>query len=467
MPFTPYNTSTGSTGFKPYNQSPQPEPTQQPQNKSIFSFPNNQNEGKFGGTASFLDKVFGPLSQGLIGGAKELGKTILNTGNLGAQGLDKLFPTATSDQRNQEVKSISNNILNPTNTAQRVGAFVEPIAELLIPTGAMLKGQKALTVATENLPKLARVLTNLGVRSATEATLLGGQSIAKEGGITDKSKESALIGAIFPVLGTVTKGILGGPIKTTGETLLNRIIKPSVADVKNGFKIDTISKYDLGGPLKTILEKTATKMNALSDELNTLNKNSKEALDLMSVYQSTAKRLGDVKSKFLNFGNNSAVERVLKNLQQEIIDIAPNGIVDLSQGTLIKRGAGTKGAWVFGNADPDATAVEKVYNTFYNEIKKALENLGGPEIKKINSQLSELIPVQNAVLRRIPVAERNNAIGLMDGLTLAGSLFNPQLLALFATNRLSKSASVASGLLKLGEKISAPASSLGQRLFGR
>jgi uncharacterized protein YjbI with pentapeptide repeats len=61
---------------------------------------------------------------------------------------------------------------------------------------------------------------------------------------------------------------------------------------------------------------------------------------------------------------------------------------NLVEATNIKRGSGTKGSWVYGSADQDATAIENVYNTFYNKLKVAIEEKGGEEIRNINKQLT-------------------------------------------------------------------------------
>lgn len=55
--------------------------------------------------------------------------------------------------------------------------------------------------------------------------------------------------------------------------------------------------------------------------------------------------------------------------------------------------------------------------------------------------MSEIIPIQNAVLERIPVAAKNNPISLTDVISLTGALAGkPQALALTGVNLLSKSA---------------------------
>jgi len=66
-----------------------------------------------------------------------------------------------------------------------------------------------------------------------------------------------------------------------------------------------------------------------------------------------------------------------------------------------------------------------VYNAFYNNIKVAIEDNSPAGVADINQRISQLIPVQNAVIRRIPVAERNGAISLLDMIGMVGSIAHP------------------------------------------
>jgi hypothetical protein len=55
--------------------------------------------------------------------------------------------------------------------------------------------------------------------------------------------------------------------------------------------------------------------------------------------------------------------------------------------------------------------------------------------------MSELIPIKNALIRRIPVASRNNPIGLLDGIALIQTLSsgNPNALAFLGAKLLTGS----------------------------
>ena len=209
-------------------------------------------------------------------------------------------------------------------------------------------------------------------------------------------------------------------------------------------------------------------MNDLTKQLQSKIIRSKEVVDLNQVYKRTVNNLTGGKAR--NFGNIGSIKRVSDNLASEIEEVSTNGLVDVAEAQLVKQGAGTKGAWVYGSADPDASAVEKVYTAFYRELRKEIEQKASPGIREVNQQLSELIPIMNSVIRRIPVAERNNAFSLTDVLSLGFGALNPSAFALAAVNKLSKSGRVGAFLAEKGERLAKrkiPKTRIGERIFGR
>lgn len=331
-------------------------------------------------------------------------------------------------------------------------------------------------------------------KGALNAATFGSSGIATS--LVGRSLELGITGAAMRALdnvenkkksteGVLTAGLAAGALPAAGKTLslvknqfgklaqkggnkiVTNIIKPVKSDLEDGFKVETINKYNLGGSLKTMSEKTDAKIKELSTQLSSKIKRSDATLDLNEVVEQTAKDI--LGGKTSNFGNNAAIRRVLTNLGSEVEEVSANGLVDLSEAQLVKQAAGKKGAWVFANPDPDATAIEKVYTAFYRNLRQKIEEKAPTGIREINKQLSELIPVQHAIIRRIPVAERNNAISLTDLISLGASAVNPWAITLFAGNRLSKSGRFGALLSDVGSKIkSNPATTnIGKRVFGR
>ena len=302
---------------------------------------------------------------------------------------------------------------------------------------------------------------SLAARTATGATLgagLGGTRAVAEGKeAKDVAKATAIGGAVGGAIPIIGEGFrqFGKLLGVTGDKIQTSVIKPTQADIKDGFKIETLKKYNLGGSLKQTLEKTDLQLDDLTRQLNQKLADADSAVDLNKVYENTAKRV--LGGKLEQFGSNTSMDRAIEQLRNEVVTVSgQNGIVTVPEAQLIKRASGHFGAWYYGAPDPDATARQKVYDIFYNEMKTAIEK-GSPEgVKEINKQLSELIPVMNALIRRIPVAERNSALSLTDMITLATATVEPRALALTLANFASKSGTVGAALSRVGEKIAKP-----------
>ena len=392
---------------------------------------------------------------------------------------------------------------NPTNTAQEAGFTIEKIAEFFIPGKAvlatentLLKGGEALSTAAKAgeltragnlLAKIARPLTRLGrakdagqlntlgkitetgLRTLTRSIVEGGAGAitsAAQGQEYNQIKTSALVDAMFPVGGAVfegAKGLLKTGVKKIGQGIETAVIKPLARDIEDGFKIENVSKYNVGGSLKDVVAKTHIKLNQLGLELKNKLKGSTETIDLNSIYSDTEKALQ--KDLSSNFGENGAIRRVLGGLKDEIGHVSSNGSVDLVQSNLIKRGAGTKGAWSFGNPDPDANATEKVYDKFYNILKTKIEQTAPEGIEEINKKISELIPISNAALRRLPIQQRKEILDFTDSLGLFASVFDPRALLLIGAKKLSRSGKFGNFLVKAGERTPSRGV-LRQRIFG-
>jgi len=392
---------------------------------------------------------------GLKGFATGIGKGVASTlkgaSSLGEKILQAPFKAVGVgfDKKTAAENLIKPEMTEAQGTAEKIGKTIEQIAEFFVPSSKVAKLEKGLKL----LPK-----------AATEAAVIGGQTAIQRGKIDNDAKTAAIIGAIFPVAGaglSKAKGIL----KPIGEKIQTTVLRPTSRDLADGFKIENVNKYNLGGSLAQTATKVHVKLNELGQKLQNTLKESNAAINLNKVYQETADDLLQI-GKSKQFGDIGATKRVLETLKSEIEEVAgKNGLVDLVEATNIKRGAGTKGAWAFGRVEPDASATENVFTTFYSKIKTAIEKASPADIKGINQQISELIPISNATIRRLPIEQRNNVISLTDSIGLFSSIFDPKALALVGANRLSKSGKFGAFLAELGTKKAAK-TALGERIFG-
>ena len=319
----------------------------------------------------------------------------------------------------------------PEGMGQKLGATGYKIGEFLLgdkltkPIAAAQTGYKAL---------------NVGLKALAGGASAGGVTTLQTGEYGKEAKINTMIGALIPV---AAEGL-----KTLSSRINKAAIKPNSRDIEDGFNVENINKYKLGGNLQKMAQKTEDLMKKTSEELKDVLKASDETIDLNSTYYETYSKLKG--NKFRLFGENKSIDRALTGLADELDNVlgVENG-VNAYEANLIKQGAGTKGAWAFGRVDPDAAATEKVYSTFYSVLKKKIETAGGSEIvQSLNKKLGELIPIRSAIIRRIPVAERQNVISLSDSMYLFGALLDPRSLFLNLGTIATKSPTFANWLYK-------------------
>jgi hypothetical protein len=374
-----------------------------------------------------------------------------------------------------EGKELEKKVNNNTATPEELQAYSEIYGNL--PNAKQIAGGAAKTALTLGTLGTGGVATNLAGR-VIEGGILGGAYTALDNMQNNEKATKNLatgvaIGGAIPLAGTVIKkGIqgVGKVLKFGGEKIQQIFIKPTMADIEDGFKIENINKYGLGGSLETTLKKTEKKLEDLSKQLSSkLASRPETSIDLNEVAKKTATNILSNKSK--SFGDLGSVKNILEKLGSEIEEVSANGLVDLPEAQAIKQAAGKKGAWVFGFRDPDAKATEIVYNKFYRVLKEEIEKKAPQGVKEINKQIGELIPISHAVIRRIPVAERNNVLSLTDLITGGFAIgFDKKAIGLFIANRLTKSGWVGKMLAQTGKKVSEikmPSGNLGQRIFGR
>lgn len=363
----------------------------------------------------------------------------------------------------QKTGDVVNKIFPGKQVGQAIGTLAGYVAspnkdqfDLSAPTPLQVGGDIAkgsALVAGASLQSAPTILGKAAQFGGIGAVSGAGQALVDEKNARDVAKSAAVQGAIGAgtgaAFGLAEKGIrrLSNLLGKTGDRIQTSVIKPSQADVKDGFSIETVKKYNLGGSLKQTFEKTDKTLDGLSKQLNDKLSQSNSSLDLNRVYEKTAKKL--LGNKLESFGSNTQMEGAIEKLRNEIVAVSgQNGIVSIPEAQLVKRASGHFGAWNYGVPTPEATASQKVYNAFYNELKTAIEDASPAGVREINKEISKLIPVMNAVIRRIPVAERNSAISLQDIITLSAASLQPRALALSLINFASRSGQVGSLLSK-------------------
>jgi hypothetical protein len=335
--------------------------------------------------------------------------------------------------------------LSPTaERAAKVGAFGTKLGaglalSTLVPAGGVLptfaKGATANIPFAASQENLKDALVDMGVNTLVDVVTLG--------------------------TGKLAKSAIGKSLKGLGEKIEIATIKPTAPALKNVkapkgkelqvFK-DNIFKHGLEGDLEKSLTKIESKFNNLTTQLDQKIKASDEQVDLVDMLTNV---IGDMKkTPAKSFGSNIDSEKLFEKILSEIELISPEGVTNLTNAQHIKRAMGAMGAWQNGLRDAEATARENVYNRLYTEMRKEIE-LKAPEgVKEINQQLSELIPIEQAIIHRIPVKQRQDLISITDVISTAGALATgPKGWGLAILNKLSKTPVIGAGSFRTGEKV--------------
>lgn len=325
-----------------------------------------------------------------------------------------------------------------------------------------------LTIGGLKTPPIANTLRGrtleFGVLGATMQAL---DNIQRNEPVGKGVGTAGVISAAIPVVGTGIQKGLSKLFTGTSQRIEQALIKPSKVDIEDGFKVTNIQKYGITGNLTQKAQKVEQKLSDLTRQLqNSLKSRTDATVDLVNVFNKTDDFFRQEKGKV--FGESGAIKRVLNGLGDEIDKVSATGLVDLTEAQVVKQAAGKKGAWLFGFVEPDARASEMVYSKFYRFLREEIEKQAPEGLKEINKQIGELIPISHAIIRRIPVAERNNVLSLTDLLTGGFAIGNPKAMGLFLLNRALKSGSVANVLGKAGKALEGtPKSAIGQRILGK
>lgn len=354
-------------------------------------------------------------------------------------------------------KDFNMETLEPDNGWEKFGGFGADMMTFLLPAGMISKTSSvAGNLASRGAAKLATdpgtirfasKAAELAAKGAVEGISYGGITAAQNNKIDDDAKLTAIISAAFPLVGEMTKRI--------APKIMETVIKPSEADYRNGFSRKTLTEFGIGGSISNSKKMVEKKLNGLSQQLAQKLKDADAPVDVKSVFDDTVKQVTDYKSIQLGqTADRNAAIADLKNDLDDIINLfAENGVpLNLSNIPIqiandqIKRGAGTKGSWVYGKI-PHDKAVDFVYSKFYGNLKTAIEkaadDAGVTGVKGLNASMHKLIPVASALNRALNRSGKNNIISLSDSMFLLGSAFNPQALAVYAPYYASRSGSFA------------------------
>ena len=274
------------------------------------------------------------------------------------------------------------------------------------------------------------------------------------------------------------KNLVGGTMKGAGavgtrvaERIQGTKTPILMPEFKKGAANKMFTKYEVFGNAKKVAPQWQQKID---DITGSMSKQLKAQADNPENYSSVDEVFGQAENTIKNskYSNTEKARSLqsLQDLRDEFNTAYPDGKISVLDAQKEKIGVGKKGDWIAVRgamrANRDASADVQAHNALYDGLKKTVENKGGPDIKEMNKQLSEIIPMERSASKRILVEDRKHFIELDDflgGIHAVASAASGNLApaAIVAANIASKSPNVAraiygvsKGLKKTGEFLS-------------
>lgn len=343
--------------------------------------------------------------------AQGVGRTVTGIADLAATGLRQI-PGVRNYVPDESTFDAARAQLEPQNTQQRIGQKVEQAAEFFAP-GAALGKLKAATA------------TGVGVLDALMGAVIEGGSAAavnsaQQGTVENAPRTFGMTAGTVAGMSAAAP-VVGKGLNWLGERVERALVKASTADRKNGFAVGNIFKHKLGGSLSETYDKASAAIQKDSAELKTyLNMSNQlnRKVNLLDELNGVAAELQGQSAR--NFGQNAEIQRAITKLREDPLfaQIGKDGVVDLSVANEVKQGVGEMGAWLHDPSGKvlgaDEKAMEAVANALYGRLKTAIEREAIGPIRVINQRLSEVIPIRQAIIRRIPIEQRQNVLGMGD-----------------------------------------------------
>ena len=331
-----------------------------------------------------------------IGAGKGIASTML--------GVSRMVGAVPEDARLEHL-----GIQPPETTAEKVGFGAEQIGEFFVPGATAGK-----------IPKVAALLgksgkAGMGIRAGSEAVGAGTVSMAQSGGDIKLASLDAAIDASF----TAAFGAFTPLLKHGARKAMNATISPGRTDFAQGFDVDTIFKYKLqAGSVAKMTRKVNKELSRLAGELKAaIAKHGNVEVDVIDLLDDAVKEIRGKGTRFaFQITDLPAAEKRMLDVLQVSTPTGKMGLLD-AQG--LKQAVGEMGAFAENNPAIELRSLELLANTYYQKLRKALE-VGAPEVKKINQSLSEIIPINDALIRRLPAAEKARLFELGELVVLSG-----------------------------------------------
>tara|TARA_R100001480_G_scaffold18283_2_gene27746 strand:+ start:25540 stop:27102 length:1563 start_codon:yes stop_codon:yes gene_type:complete len=399
-----------------------------------------------------------------LGGARGFLRSAAGVASLAEKAIpDVIFPEAQAKAR-ENIEALRG--IPEVGGAGQIGEAVEQVGEFLLPIGAGAKLAKTGIQGVQKLlskaPKLLQKIGKLSVVGATEAGTAGAVRLAQTAGEDDKDVATTMaIAGLFPLGGAAIKATGGTAKKAATKILQAQIFKGQgkAKLTKLGFKPENLEKFELFGTLSQAYAKAEKLTNKKLAQVQDLLGTSKERVDILDVLVKAEAKLADTPF------NQKVLSEIRKIADDNFVLQATD---DLSRGAsindanFIRKAAIKKAKFAEGSLDFAAKDTAKAYNTFYAELRDAIAGTSKlpKQVKKLNKEISELIPISNAIEGRIDKKALEGMINFRDSLLAFGAVHNPLFALVLTGAKAAESPAVSAILRRHGKNLESLGSSL-------
>lgn len=296
--------------------------------------------------------------------------------------------------------------------------------------GLVKEGVKPLirTGIKEGIKRAGKTLARGAIESAPGAVIHQLENVAagKDASIGEFAGEVGL-GAGMMAGGKLTKAIWNkakNAPKEVSEKIMANYVKATDDLVRNGYDHANFAKHDLFGSTAEIVAAGNQKVKQKTNELNSiLAKLGKEGA-IVDPADAVVKAVKEVEDNILSQPANllkGGDEKAYQKAAIDIIDLIdqyvgedPIKSIDITKAQEIKKRIGELADGVFGTPDADNQALETMAKRVYFNLKEQIDSQMPDAGKKLNKEMSEIIPLVRAARRAIPIENRKAIFSLTD-----------------------------------------------------
>lgn len=224
-----------------------------------------------------------------------------------------------------------------------------------------------------------------------------------------------------PILSSITRGAPAALGKGLERASVGQAAtKIAKKEALMGAKPEYFAKYNIMGPAKEQLPRWSQGIQQRAKELKQVLAKAEDPSNKVDMANILARAEENVlKSTSYDrptIRNLMTSEKNKNSIWNNWFDKYGNKLdkLDLAEAQQLKRETGLKGDWMEspygGKSQVNSDIKSKIYNEVYDQLKKELETRGGPSVKKLNTEMSEMIPMERAMAKAYLNEQKANKI---------------------------------------------------------